>query len=94
MRLKVSGGSLNQDRLALNNNLLIETLLHQENLDRRSSSSLSQKRSSSQLSATFRSKVPRLAPAMGMIGLAPELIPSHLENPGPGHYYQINSEDY
>lgn len=41
-------------------------------------------------SATFRSKVPRLAPAFALQGLASEMTPSSIENPGPGFYAPTN----
>lgn len=41
-------------------------------------------------SASFRSKVPRLAPAFALQGLASEVTPSSIENPGPGYYAPNN----
>ena len=64
-----------------------------EPLDKRSGSAISTKRSSSQQSASFRSKVPRLAPAMALIGLAAECLPSNLSNPGPGAYCDQSLQD-
>jgi hypothetical protein len=43
-------------------------------------------------SASFSSKVPRLAPAFACQGLASEVIPSSIENPGPGSYAPTNLE--